>query len=51
VEDKIERSLIFVKRGINYSRELGGETRAERSRERDETCYSLAFVNTLYRNL
>jgi hypothetical protein len=27
------------------SRELGGETRVERSRERAETCYSPAFVN------
>jgi hypothetical protein len=26
-------------------RELGGETRAERSREGAETCYSPAFVN------
>jgi hypothetical protein len=30
--------------------ELGGQTREERSRERDETCYNPAFVNHLYRD-
>jgi hypothetical protein len=29
--------------------ELGGETRAERSRERAKTCYNPTFVNHLYR--
>jgi hypothetical protein len=48
VEDKLMGALIFVMKKLE--REIGEETRVERSRESAETCYSPTFVNTLYRH-
>ena len=46
----------FCNEEIRVERGIGGETRAERSQEREreregvDTCYSQTFVNTLYRH-
>jgi hypothetical protein len=50
VEDKLMGALILSKKKKEEKklecRELGGESGAERSREKDEIFYSPAFVNT-----